>query len=267
MPRSTVSRRLVELEHALGGAVVTRSTRRFALTELGVALLSKCTQLEELLDSTRAVTDRAAKEPSGTLSIATSPAIGEEVLPPVIEEFVRRFPRVRLVIDVSAAVVELGRGGADLAVRPGPLPEKSDLYAVRLASSFKGHYASPGYLKRNGTPQTPDELAAHDCILMGDGARPAVWSFRSNSGEAHVTVTGPLRINNQRVAMHLCAAGIGIARLPSTFARPLVTSGELVPVLEKLWPRTELFAVHAAGQPAPPKIRAFIDLLRSQMSR
>jgi len=119
MPRSTISRRLTELERAVGGAVVTRSTRRFRVTELGAALLAKCAELEALLESTREVTDRAAREPSGTLSIATSPAIGEELLPPVIEEYARRFPRVRLVVEASAPARRCATSA------PGPAPRRT----------------------------------------------------------------------------------------------------------------------------------------------
>lgn len=267
MPRSTISRRLSELERAVGGPVVTRSTRRFRVTELGAALLAKCAELEALLESTREVTDRAAREPSGTLSIATSPAIGEELLPAVIEEYARRFPRVRLVVEASIGRVDVGAGGVDLAIRPGPLPVKSDLYATRLAGSFVGHYASPAYLERRGAPQAPDDLARHDCVVVGQGPNPAVWSFRLAGAEAHVSVSGPLRTNSQRIAMEAAAAGLGVARLPSTFARPFVEAGRLVPVLERHWPKSELFAVHASGVPAPPKIRAFVELLRVRMGR
>ena len=101
------------------------------------------------------------------------------------------------------------------------------------------------------------------------GSRPGtmVWSFRVQGSELHVPVNGSLRLNSLRLARSAAALGAGLARLPSVFAQALVDEKELVPVLEKFWPRTELFAVHAAGRPAPPKIRAFIELLKEKLPR
>jgi DNA-binding transcriptional LysR family regulator len=114
-------------------------------------------------------------------------------------------------------------------------------------------------------PNSPAELAPQDCIWVGEALPSMVWAFRWQGAERHVTVQGRLRVNNHRLALAAAVAGLGIARLPSVFARPAVEAGTLVPVLEKFAPRTELFAVHVAGRPAPPKIRAFIDLLRTTM--
>jgi DNA-binding transcriptional LysR family regulator len=265
VPRSTVSRRLAALERALGGRLVMRSTRSFALTELGAALHSKCVELEELLRATELITEAAAREPTGALSVTASPVIGEEFLPEVIAAYMQRFPKVRLTVELTNRFVDLGSGAADLAIRTGPLAERSELFAVRLGASHKGHYASPRYLEGRGVPSSPAELGSHDCILVGEGLPPMVWAFRWQGAERHVSVQGRLRVNNHRLALAAAVAGLGIARLPAVFARPAVEAGALVPVLEKHAPRTELFAVHIAGHPAPPKIRAFIDLLRTTM--
>jgi DNA-binding transcriptional LysR family regulator len=266
IPRSTVSRHLDELERSLGGRLVVRSTRRFGLTELGRALLDKCDQLQELLRETRAVGEQATSGPWGTLKVAAAPAVGEEVLPDVIDAYLTRYPGVRLTVELSVAYVDLGKGGFDLAIRTGPLAERGELTAVRVASGITGQYASAAYLERRGVPETPDDLAQHDCILMGDPTRPAVWAFRVQGAEVHVPVAGRLRVNNFRIARAAAASGLGIARLPSPYATPLVENGELVPVLERFAPRTELFAVHTAGRSAPPKIRAFIELLRAKLA-
>ena len=154
----------------------------------------------------------------------------------------------------------------DLAVRTGPLQEAGDLFATRLGVSLKGHYASPAYLKERGAPLTPEELTSHDCITVG-GPRTTAWAFRSGAAEKHVVVQGSLRVDSYRLARSAAAEGVGIARIPDVFAAPLVRDGLLVPVLEKYWQKTTIFAVHAAGHPAPPKIRAFIDLLRVSMKK
>lgn len=264
IPRSTVSRQLAELEDLLGASLIARSTRRFALTEVGQRLLEQCERLEDVLKATDEVLSHAAKEPTGTLRLAASPIIGEEFLPEVLAEYLRAYPQMTVDVRLSVDFVDLRRAGFDLAVRTGPLQAAGELYATRLGTSLKGHYASAAYLKRRGSPLTPEELVEHDCITIG-GVR--AWAFKSQATEKHVTVKGSLKVDSYRLARSAAVQGVGIARIPDVFAAPLVRARELTPVLEKYWQRTELFAVHASGQPAPPKIRAFIELLKATMKK
>jgi DNA-binding transcriptional LysR family regulator len=266
VPRSTVSRQLAALERALGGRLVTRSTRRFVLTELGAALAEQCARLDDVIAAVERVAARSANEPTGTLRLAASPIIGEELLPGVVADYLARFPKVRVEVQLEVGFVDLRRSTIDVAVRTGPLQDASDLFASRLGTSLKGHYASRAYLKARGTPVTPIELAQHDCIVVG-ARRDAKWSFRGRSGEVIVDAPDRLATDSYALARAACIAGAGIARLPSLYAAPHVERGALVPVLERFWQRTVLFAVHAAGQPAPPKIRAFVDLVRDAMAR
>ena len=266
IPRSTVSRQLATLEEKLGARLISRSTRRFSLTEAGDRLVEQCARLEEVLKSTDEVLSHAAKEPTGTLRVAASPIVGEEFFPEVLAVYLRSFPQMTVEVALSVDFVDLRRAGFDLAVRTGPLQEAGDLYATRLGTSLKGHYASPGYLKARGAPLSPDELTSHDCITVGGPSKTA-WAFRVGAAEKHVVVKGSLKVDSYRLARSAAAAGVGIARIPNVFATELVRDGSLVPVLERYWQRTVIFAVHASGQPAPPKIRAFIEVLRTVMKQ
>jgi DNA-binding transcriptional LysR family regulator len=266
LPRSTVSRQLAALERALGGRLVTRSTRRFALTELGAALLEQCGRLEDVLDSVQQVAAQSAREPAGTLRVATSQIIGEDLLPDVIAQYLARFPGVRVEVRLANEFVDLRRAGFDLAVRTGPLQDASDLFATRLGASLKGCYASRAYVKARGEPASPADLAQHDCILVGTKPH-GTWTFRGRQDTTVAEVTGRLVVDSYLLARRTCVAGAGIARLPSQYAAADVSDGALVPVLERFWERTVLYAIHAAGQPAPPKIRAFVDLTRKILGR
>ena len=266
VPRSTVSRQLAALERALGGKLVARSTRRFALTELGGALLEQCAKLEDVLAGAERVAAQATREPAGTLRLAASPVVGEELLPDVIAEYARRFPSVRIEVRLAAEFVDLRRSGIDVAIRTGPIEDATDVFATRLGSSPKGHYASREYLARRGTPESPAQLAAHDCIVVGPRAN-TTWTFRGARDEVTVAIAGVLATDSYRLARSAAAAGVGIARLPSLYAAPLVEAGELVPILERVWQSATLFAVHTAGQPAPIKVRAFVTLVRDALKR
>ncbi len=261
LPRSTLSRRLGELEAQVGAPLVVRTARRFALTDLGAALAAQSERLEEVLRDSQMLARNAASEPSGLLRVAVAPVLGEEILAPILAELVRRHPRLSIEARLSVDYVDLRRG-ADVALRASALDDASDLFAQRLGTSTSGCYASPRYFASPRTmPKTPSDLAEHECILVGDRAR---WTFRGSGGrDIAVDVTGRLRVDNFRVARDAAALGAGIVRVATVFAEPLVSAAELVPVLERYWVSAPVFAVHAGPNPPAPRVRAFIDAART----
>ena len=266
VPRSTVSRRLLLLEERLGAALFVRTNRRFELTELGVSFAARCEQLEELLAGAEDLVRRASGEPAGKLRIDAAPVLGEEVLPEIVGELVRAYPRLEVQVRMSADYVDLRRGAVDVALRAWPLDDATDLFAVRLGTSVTGCYASPSYLAARGVPRAPRDLASHECILVGTVA-PSAWTFRAGSRQERVAVSGRARVDSFRLARALAARGVGVLRAARFFAEPLVRTGALVPILERHWPETPLHAVHAGATPPPPKVRAFIELARGAVGR
>lgn len=266
IPRSNVSRQLAELERAAGAKLVTRTSRRFSLTELGKRLLEKCEELETLMESSARLIAQSAQEPTGILTVAVSPVAGDELLADPIREYLQRHPAVRVDVRVSPEFVDLRRSGVDLAVRTGPLQSAADLYAVKLATYTKGTFASPEYLARRGTPSHPRELIDHDAVVVGSVAAQG-WSFNLSGEQAYARVTPRVRSDSYRLARSAAADGAGIVRLPEFYAADLVAQRRLVPVLERFAPKLTLYAVHAASVPAPPKIRSFIELLKASFSR
>ena len=266
VPRSTVSRRLAALEREAGAPLVVRTARRFALTELGVALAGRCGELEELLRGTDDLLSRAAAEPAGVLRIAAAPVIGEEVLPEIVTELVRRFPRLSVEARMSVDYVDLRRGNVDVALRAWPLDDAADLFATRLGVSTTGCWVSPAYAAARGVPRVPADLASHECIVVGS-ATPPSWTFRVGSRDQRVLVRGQIRVDSFRLARDLAVRGVGVLRTARVFAKPLEDEGALVPVLQRYWPTTPLHAVHAGANPAPPKVRAFVELARAAIDR
>ena len=263
VPRSTVSRRLAQLEAEVGAPLVVRTARRFALTDLGTALASHASSLAAVLDESEALVRRATTEPSGTLRIAAAPVLGEDVMPEIVGELARKYPRLVVDARLSIEYVDLRRD-ADVALRASELDDASDLYATRLGTSTTGFYASPAYLKTHGTPQTPAELAEHTCILVSARTK---WRMRIGARDELVAVSGRVRVDSFRLARALAVRGAGIVSSALMFARPFIERGELVPILELHWVATPIYAVHASGMPPPPKIRAFIDLAKIAVAR
>ena len=264
-PRSTLSRKLVELEAQVGAPLVVRTARRFALTEIGVTFAERCEALEKLVRDSRDLVGRASSEPAGTLRVAVAPVLGEEILAPILAELVSRYPRLSVEGHLAVGYVDLRRGSIDVALRASKLEDASDLFALRLGTSTSGCYVSPAYAKAQGTPRSLSDLAKHDCILVG--APPDAWTFRAGGRDVRVPVSGRLRIDNFRVARDAAAKGAGVVRVATVFAEPLVRSGALVPVLEKFWLPVPVFAVHAGPNPPLPRVRAFIEAARKAVEK
>ena len=266
VPRSTVSRRLAQLEEAVGMPLVVRTSRRFALTDLGVAFAARCEALEALLDRADALVRRAAEEPTGKLRVEVAPVLAEVVLPELISELVRRHPKLEIEAKTSVDYVDLRRGATDVALRARPPDDATDLFAVRLGTSVTGCWVSPDYASAHGVPATPAELATHACILVGS-AVPARWTFRHGAREEIVAVAGRVRVDTFGLARELALRGVGVLRTAQIHAEALAQAGALVPVLERHWPRTPIFAVHAGANPPPLKVRAFVDLAKGAVAR
>lgn len=266
VPRSTVSRRLALLETAVGAPLVVRTARRFALTEVGAAFAERCWALEDLLQGSEELVRRASGEPAGRLRVAVAPVLGEDVLPAVFSELLLRHPRLSLDVRLSPDYLDLRRGIVDVAVRAGPLDDVTDLYATRLGTSVTGHYVGVSYARSRGTPRTPAELAVHDCIVMGSET-PASWLMRVGAREERTPVLARARVDSYRLARAMAVQGAGVLRTARIFADPFVATGELLPVLERHWPRTPLHAVHAGPNPPSPKVRAFVELAREAVAQ
>jgi DNA-binding transcriptional LysR family regulator len=266
VPRSTISRRLAALERQVGAPLVVRTARRFALTELGVAFAERCNELEELMRQAEDLVSRSAREPSGKLRIAAAPVVGELLLPEVIADLARSYPRLSFEVRLSVDNVDLRRGDVDVALRAGPLDDVTDLFATRLGVIAAGCWVGPAYAKVHGIPKVPSDLEAHDCILVGSPGR-ASWTFGGGTREQRIAVSGRVRVDTARLACELASRGAGVARASRFFANPLVASGKLIPVLERYWPATPLHAVHAGPSPAPEKVRMFIERARLTFER
>jgi DNA-binding transcriptional LysR family regulator len=260
LPRSTVSRLLADFERSIGTRLIVRTSRRFRLTDLGRALADQGERIEELARTSEQLVRRSSVEPSGILRVAVAPLLGEAILPAVLAEYLRLYPRMRVDLSLSPDYVDLRRSGIDVALRSGAMADATDLFVVRLGRSVSGCFASPAYLKAHGTPTRPADLSSHDCILVG--GEGTTWTFRERRRDVAIEVNVRVRLNDFRVATAAAEAGIGIVRVARFHVAGLVKEKRLVPVLEKNWVDAPVFAVHTAQRPAPAKIHAFIELAR-----
>ena len=249
LPRSTVSRRVSDLERALDTRLLHRTTRHVTLTDAGNTFLARVRPaLDAIADAGRAAVD-ASTEPRGLLRITMTPSMAERISP-VMLELLAKYPEVRVDIELTDRKVDLVAEGFDIAIRAGELPD-STLVARSIGRGRAGYFASPSYLARRGVPTTLQDLAEHDWI---------VFSGRSRIEE--FVVHKRLIVNSLAVAFDAAISGFGIAWIPESMLGDTVRRGLLVPVLPEKWPPSQpLHVVYPSSRQLAPRVRAAVDLL------
>lgn len=258
-PLATVSRKVSELEAHLGTRLLHRSSRKLALTDAGQSYFDAC---KRILD-TVGEAERAAKgeytAPKGSLTLAAPVTFGRLHVLPVAVEFLRAYPEIDLQLILSDRNAHILDDRIDLAIRIGELPDSS-FVSSRIGEIGRVVCASPDYLAARGTPPTPKDLTAHDCVTFDILMSPDVWMFRRRDGEEAVEVHSRLTVNTAESAVDAAIAGAGITRVLSYQAAAGLRVGTLVKVLQAFEPASSPVSLVYIGQgPLPLKIRAFID--------
>ena len=263
MQKSTVSRRIVQLEERLGVRLLNRTTRKLRLTEVGQVYYERCRQImQEFAEAEEAIMQMQS-EPTGLLRITSPIEFGQLFLGSVVGSFIRRYPALKVEVELTTRVVDPVEEGVDIAIQLGH-PQDSSLVARSLLLSPRQLFASPSYLEEFGVPQRPEELAQHRCIqtLIDEGRK---WHFQEPA--ISVAIPQAITVNNITFAREAALAGAGIINVPSFIAQSHVEQGQLCQVLEHcLLPSTELYALYPSRRFQVMKVKAFIDYLMEQLA-
>lgn len=265
IPKSTVSRKVAELEDALGARLLERTTRSLRLTDAGRAYHVRIAPaLDSLLEAERAVEEQNDK-PSGRLRLTMTIEGGQSLLGPVLSEYLRAYPDVKLEVELTDRRVDLVEEGFDLAIRAGALAD-STLIAKKIGTPGRMRlYGSPDYLRRRGKPRHPRELAEHDCLIMSAQTTPTIWSFREKRKALPVKVRAHAVANSFLLLRELALGGHGLARLPDYFAAPTTGRDKLVSLLDTFLPEpTPWHVVYPSARNLSPKVRALVELLEQR---
>lgn len=262
---SAVSRAIDRIEARLGVRLLLRSTRALSLTAEGQAYLQSARRiLADLDDAEQQIADQGA--PRGRLRVSAALSHGRLCVVPLLGDFVRLYPHILVDIALTDALVDVAAGQADVAIRFGPLVD-SALTARKLGENHRVIVASPDYLARHGTPQSPEDLLAHNCLNFDFRRAEPVWPFRRDGEEFALPMRGNLEANNGETLGQLAAIGVGIARVGAFSVAPELADGRLVPILEHFNP-DDIELVHAVfvgGANTPARVRAFVDFLAERL--
>ncbi|WP_415905739.1 LysR substrate-binding domain-containing protein [Neptuniibacter sp. QD48_55] len=255
--KSTISRRITQLEDDLGLRLLQRTTRKLNLTADGQNFYERCLPLfSELEDIENHVTSTQG-EPKGRLRITMPPEIGIFIMNDLISSFMEKYPLIQIDIELSPRVVDLVQEGIDLALRVGNLDDSS-LVGSKIANASSKLYASQAYIDRFGEPLTPDDLKEHQCI--GTHLNSNEWVFENwNEGKA-VSINFRLRANSLSFSLEMLKRNLGIARLPKAFCIDELESGEIKEVLaDYKVPTVGIHALYPSRKNLNPKVRLFLD--------
>ena len=260
MPKATVSRRLTNLEAALGQRLLLRTTRRLTLTEFGREFLDHCRRVAEEVASTRDFVHSREERPRGRLRVSMPGEYAMQNFSRAFATFIETYPEVQLDLDLTSRRVDLIGERFDLAIRMGTLDSDATLVARKIDEQSFGLYASPIYLALHPAPKRPDELEHHAAVRLLSGRGSAVpWKLMRGKAVWEGVPPGRITLNSLDVLQRLLLDGAGIGALPDRFVAEDVKRKRLLRVLpEWCLPAVPAWAVMPMRRYLPAKTRAFV---------
>jgi DNA-binding transcriptional LysR family regulator len=269
LPKSTLSRRLAQLEKRLGERLLTRSTRRLAITPFGEHMLEHARRLAEECAAAAAWAQNQQERPRGLLRVSLPPDFNELNLTPMLLRFAADYPEVRLELDLSPRRVDLLAERFDLAVRiASQLPDDASLVARRLCQFTGSLYASPAYLARHGMPAEPSQLQeGHVALpLIGGDGEVVPWQLSDGRQRWEWQPGGQLAANSLGLQRELAMHGLGIVGLSDRLATTGVAEGRLQRVLpDWQFPTVTVWCVTPGRRLLPARTQALIEALRANL--
>lgn len=261
MPLATVSRKVSELEELLRVQLLTRSTRKIALTEIGQQHFETCRRLLEELGEAERLASGEYRAPQGELVVAAPVGLGRVYLMPIVTAFLGAYPEVNVDLRLADRVINLADEGIDVALRVGELPDSS-LVAVKLGVIRQVVCASPAYLDAHGTPAALSELREHACVTFTSLGAPQEWTFRHGKSVSRIAVHSRLSVSVADAAVEAASAGLGITRLLCYQASPALNAKRLRLLLRDYEPEPwPVSLVYQNRRRMPQKLKAFIDFV------
>ncbi len=258
---SAVTRLIAALEERLGARLLQRTTRSVTLTDAGARYLERARRILADVEEAELAAEGERTRPSGRLVVSAPVGFGRLHVSPVMAVYLQRYAEVSADLRLEDRIVNLVEDGIDLAVRIGVLADSS-LVARHVGEMRRIVVASPAYLKRNGEPKTPADIAGHQTIQFGATSEAGEWRFVDGEREVRVHVTPRFSCNVADAAIQYAEQGGGLTRVLAYQAADAVRRGALKIVLQKFErPALPIHIVYPTSRLLSAKVRAFIDLV------
>ncbi|RJG50650.1 LysR family transcriptional regulator [Motilimonas pumila] len=259
LPKSTISRKISQLEDLLGVRLLQRNTRGLSLTHVGALYYQHCANIVKEIEQATATIENSHQDVSGLLRIALPVSFNQDAMATLCSGFLRKFPKIDIDIQFIDSEVSLIGEGYDIAIKYGPL-EPSDLIARVLIERQPILVASDTYLNVHGAPMTPQDLSLHQGLLLGTPRSSAIWPLGLGTEKTMVQFERRVRVNSNTMLKQMTKAGVGIAMLTESICREELSSGMLKRVLQEFpIEPIKVYGVYSSRRQLATKITSFLD--------
>ncbi len=264
---SSISRSMHRLEHGLQEKLLERTTRKMTLTSIGKEVFILC---REMLNSAQLAVSAAHssdRRVSGTLRVAAPKALAKHKLTSIMLDFLERYPEVTVQFKVVDHFVDPISDEVDVIIHITETPIEG-LVGKVLSPSPLVLCASSTYATSHGLPDTPEKLADHNCLCLGESPNDQIWSFSSSQRSLSVPVTGSFAVNHSEIRLAAVKKGHGISMFPYFVVESALESGQLVEILAE-WDlrgkyQGDIVVQYAQSKYIPNQIKAFVEFLSTQ---
>lgn len=259
---SVASQRLAKLENTLGKRLLHRTTRLVSLTEDGLEFLPHAVKILAAVDDAYHLTAKGNEAPKRVLKLAAPGSFARICLLPIMVKFLELNPNLKIDLVLSDAIQDLTELGADVAIRIAALKDSTHV-ARKIGAERRILCAAPAYLAQRGEPLHPDQLLAHQCVLLGDEES---WTFEMPEAAYSVAVSGVLRVNCGESARLAAESGLGIVSVSEWNASAALAEGRLLRILADfpLQQQRDIWAIYPSSKLISSKARSFVDFLISE---
>lgn len=266
IPKANVSRKVSKLEQRLNVVLLERSTRSQRLTEAGASYLGHCKSIHEHIDLAEAEVSEMLNEVKGNLKVGTSISVGQQILQPVLSQFLHQFPKLNVELNLINKRVNIIEEGFDVLIRVGKLNDSS-LIAKKLGVVTRKIFVNPQYFSNKPIPQNIDELTECDWLMMNIPNSDNKIKL-SSIDETHTLSTQPrYLVDDFLMLKQSIKDGLGIAVLPEYMCKAEVERGELINIMSQ-WSMEsiEMYALYPQYRGKIPKVREFLSFISKVFS-
>ena len=273
---SSITRSINKLEAELDVRLFKRSTRALVLTEEGHQFYQRAGHLLDEADGLVSSMQGSRSEPEGRLRISAFEGFGRAFISPLLPEFLSRYPKVTIELELDNQIVDLNGENVDLGIRIG-LPSDSNLNARLLLANKTILCASPSYLKKHGIPTIPEDLSEHNCLTLNRDRQRTYWHFRNTNSHKQseykkIIVDGNITSKGGTPLVEAAVNHGGIVLISSWMVKDLIKEGKLVPCLPdwqgSLFEESSgvIYAVYQGNKYLKPSLRVFIDFMVEKLA-
>ena len=269
IPKSKLSRRVFNLEEKLGVRHIQRSSRHFAVTDIGMNIYRHAQVMMNAAQSAHDLVDHLSEEPRGVIKISVPVTVAQSELAKILPNFLKTYPEIKVQLQVTNRRVDIVNEGFDVALRVRANLDDDPSLVLRKFSNIEQHlFASQAYLNEYGTPKMPEDLIEHRILSMADEHIDQIMILHDDQNQQKKIKINPILMGSNLMMLgSLVSQNCGIALLPDTIAHDYVVTGELVRVLPD-WkaPHGIFHAVYPSRRGLLPAVRVFIDYLVEHLS-